>query len=209
MLLQRRIRGISYPNAFSWRYSGGFVELVTPTSSRGVTAADSWNLELVTPTPSRGVTSKQNQLAERVGFAPSLLARTITRPIAAYRDYHAGAYDHALWHARLTARSHPTRHQQKNRFLSESACFFVGGGESGIRTHVGLHPNGFQDRPVMTASVSLHVWQQTLAMRRDTYCHVIISHALLVVQPLRGDKYCTPPIYGRRASGISTVPSAC
>lgn len=29
------------------------------------------------------------------------------------------------------------------------------GGEGGIRTHVGLHPNGFQDRPVMTASVPL------------------------------------------------------
>ena len=29
------------------------------------------------------------------------------------------------------------------------------GGEDGIRTHVGLHPNGFQDRPVMTASVPL------------------------------------------------------
>ena len=30
------------------------------------------------------------------------------------------------------------------------------GGGGGIRTHVGLHPNGFQDRPVMTASVPLH-----------------------------------------------------
>ena len=30
------------------------------------------------------------------------------------------------------------------------------GGEGGIRTHVGLRPNGFQDRPVMTASVPLH-----------------------------------------------------
>ena len=29
------------------------------------------------------------------------------------------------------------------------------GREGGIRTHVGLHPNGFQDRPVMTASVPL------------------------------------------------------
>ena len=29
------------------------------------------------------------------------------------------------------------------------------GGEGGIRTHVGLHPNGFQDRPVMTTSVPL------------------------------------------------------
>ncbi len=32
------------------------------------------------------------------------------------------------------------------------------GGEGGIRTHVGLHPNGFQDRPVMTTSVPLHKW---------------------------------------------------
>ena len=32
------------------------------------------------------------------------------------------------------------------------------GGEGGIRTHAGLHPNGFQDRPVMTASVPLHKW---------------------------------------------------
>lgn len=31
------------------------------------------------------------------------------------------------------------------------------GGEGGIRTHVGLHPNGFQDRPVMTTSVPLQV----------------------------------------------------
>ena len=31
------------------------------------------------------------------------------------------------------------------------------GGEGGIRTHAGLHPNGFQDRPVMTASVPLHI----------------------------------------------------
>ena len=33
---------------------------------------------------------------------------------------------------------------------------FHGGGR-GIRTPVGLHPNGFQDRPVMTASVSLRI----------------------------------------------------
>ena len=31
-------------------------------------------------------------------------------------------------------------------------CYGRGGG---IRTHVGLHPNGFQDRPVVTASVPL------------------------------------------------------
>ncbi len=31
------------------------------------------------------------------------------------------------------------------------------GGEKGIRTLVGLRPNGFQDRLVMTASISLRV----------------------------------------------------
>ena len=32
------------------------------------------------------------------------------------------------------------------------------GGEGGIRTLVGVNPNGFQDRPVMTTSVPLHIW---------------------------------------------------
>ena len=31
------------------------------------------------------------------------------------------------------------------------------GGDGGIRTHVGLHPNGFQDRLVMTASIQLRI----------------------------------------------------
>ena len=33
----------------------------------------------------------------------------------------------------------------------------MSGGECGIRTHVGVSPNGFQDRPVMTASVTLQI----------------------------------------------------
>ncbi len=32
-------------------------------------------------------------------------------------------------------------------------CFIVFGGSGGIRTPVGLHPNGFQDRLVVTASI--------------------------------------------------------
>ena len=43
------------------------------------------------------------------------------------------------------------------------------GGEGGIRTHVGFHPNGFQDRPVMTASVPLQNFGDPSAIRtRDT-----------------------------------------
>ena len=34
-------------------------------------------------------------------------------------------------------------------------CFFGGG--DGIRTHVDLRPNGFQDRLVMTASIPLRI----------------------------------------------------
>ena len=44
----------------------------------------------------------------------------------------------------------------------------VDGGEGGIRTHVGLHPNGFQDRPVMTASVPLHDGDPSATRTRDT-----------------------------------------
>ena len=41
---------------------------------------------------------------------------------------------------------------------------FVGGGR-GIRTPVGFHPNGFQDRLVMTASIFLHVVCQARIIR--------------------------------------------
>ena len=34
---------------------------------------------------------------------------------------------------------------------------FLFGGGKGIRTLVGLRPNGFHDRLVMTASISLHI----------------------------------------------------
>ena len=37
-------------------------------------------------------------------------------------------------------------------------CRFCFGGGRGIRTPVGLPPNGFQDRLVMTASICLRVW---------------------------------------------------
>ncbi len=94
-------------------------------------------------------------MAERVGFAPSL-PRPYFSSGHVIRDYHAGAYEHAFWHVRFTARSNPTSAlTQKTDSFSGIGLSFAYGGESGIRTHVGLHPNGFQDRPVMTASVSL------------------------------------------------------
>ena len=44
------------------------------------------------------------------------------------------------------------------------------GGGSGIRTHVGLPPNGFQDRPVMTTSVSLQVQPTRIKSVKQTIC---------------------------------------
>ncbi len=40
------------------------------------------------------------------------------------------------------------------------ACFLVSppSGEDGIRTHVPLRTNGFQDRLVMTTSIPLHIY---------------------------------------------------
>ena len=45
---------------------------------------------------------------------------------------------------------------KKNLSWNSSTEVFLGGG-SGIRTHVGVSPNGFQDRLVMTTSISLRV----------------------------------------------------
>ena len=41
--------------------------------------------------------------------------------------------------------------------LSRTFLFFSTSGESGIRTHAPLRTNGFQDRLVMTTSISLHI----------------------------------------------------
>ena len=48
----------------------------------------------------------------------------------------------------------------KTQIVSLSAFLFGGG--CGIRTHVRLPSNGFQDRLVMTASITLRVWMCTL-----------------------------------------------
>ena len=63
-----------------------------------------------------------------------------------------------LWRTRnlwlLAPNSNPPfsfRHEKRTPF----GVLYRGGGR-GIRTPVGLHPNGFQDRLVMTTSIALH-----------------------------------------------------
>ena len=46
--------------------------------------------------------------------------------------------------------------------------YFSTGGEGGIRTHAGFHPNGFQDRLVMTTSIPLHIGDPSAIRTPDT-----------------------------------------
>lgn len=57
--------------------------------------------------------------------------------------------------------------------------FDMYGGEDGIRTHVELPPNGFQDRPVMTASVPLHV---VMIQANESRAKIIIPQDKLFYQ---------------------------
>ena len=67
-------------------------------------------------------------------------------------------------------------------FFRNRTRYFYGGGR-GIRTPVGLHPNGFQDRLVMTASICLR--------KRYTYCITFFDHGRF---PLRQHKTQSNPI---------------
>lgn len=68
----------------------------------------------------------------------------------------------------------------KKPFPSGNGLSFVMyGGEDGIRTHVELPPNGFQDRPVMTASVPLQV---KMIQAYESRARIIIPHIKLINQ---------------------------
>ena len=58
-----------------------------------------------------------------------------------------------------TRPSNPFYTSQKQTAPAKADAVYFGGG-CGIRTHVGLLPNGFQDRLVMTASITLRVYVQ-------------------------------------------------
>ena len=79
----------------------------------------------------------------------------------------AGFEPAALWSQTRCATK--LRYAPKTYYKSMKLNINVNGGGGGIRTHVGFHPNGFQDRPVMTASVPLQKIGDPSAIRtRDT-----------------------------------------
>ena len=49
----------------------------------------------------------------------------------------------------------PSKLNQRNLNMSEESSYLSPSGESGIRTHAPFRTNGFQDRLVMTTSISL------------------------------------------------------
>ena len=65
----------------------------------------------------------------------------------------------------------------KNFFRLFSKSFlFLTSGESGIRTHAPLRTNGFQDRLVMTTSISLHM------LFFNIFCAVLSAHVVFYHQ---------------------------
>ena len=57
-----------------------------------------------------------------------------------------------------------------------SFIFILNSGESGIRTHAPLRTNGFQDRLVMTTSISLHM------LFFNIFCAVLSAHVVFYHQ---------------------------
>ena len=65
-----------------------------------------------------------------------------------------------------------------SKYLNTNGSNHYFSGEDGIRTHVALPPNGFQDRLVMTASIPLH-----------EYCNYTLKHAALRKRICNNSKY--------------------
>ena len=68
------------------------------------------------------------------------------------------------------SRSNPPRRIPKYKRPTLTGESFVFGAAGGIRTHVGFRPNGFRDRPVMTASIPLHILFMSKLRRELNNC---------------------------------------
>ena len=62
-----------------------------------------------------------------------------------------------------------------NNFFKYFFDFFLSSGENGIRTHAPLRTNGFQDRLVMTTSISLHLYLLSLSLSDERYIIIYYS----------------------------------
>ena len=62
----------------------------------------------------------------------------------------------------------PPLKNSRKESLTATAVLRLIGGEEGIRALVGLHPNGFQERLVMTDSIPLHAIPLHFAGRKTS-----------------------------------------
>ena len=74
-----------------------------------------------------------------------------------------------------TRPSNPFDNITKKQHLHKTDAAYFGGG-CGIRTHVGLLPNGFQDRLVMTASITLRMTYPDYLITRRRICQVFLVY---------------------------------
>ncbi len=94
---------------------------------------------------------------ERISLSPSFSAKKRHLPVSFFGG-EGGTRTLAPGFSRPTPLPGAPRHQLEYFSMVPLYIKFIGflnGGEKGIRTLVGLLPNGFQDRLVMTASISL------------------------------------------------------
>ena len=82
-----------------------------------------------------------------------------------------------------TRPSNPFYTSKKQTAPAKADAVYFGGG-CGIRTHVGLLPNGFQDRLVMTASITLRMYIKT----RLSLTFLIQFSRLRLVMPCCGTR---------------------
>ncbi len=66
-------------------------------------------------------------------------------------------------------------------FFQKVFILYLTSGESGIRTHAPLRTNGFQDRLVMTTSISLHMLFIVVCLRYSFSARCILSSFIAYV----------------------------
>ena len=121
-------------------------------------------------------------LAEKMGFTPQFchwqnaLRRNLVvaiMPGLQTMGVHCLSQAFTNYYHLLGLRFQPVRiplHHTQNKNPTDLCQSDFRGGGRGIRTPVGLHPNGFQDRLVMTTSIALHV--ETLPLPRFLACQL-------------------------------------
>ena len=113
---------------------------------------------------------KNSFLPPRSDTSARLVVSLAQRP----KNSHLGSF--CLSYRHRHGLSNPVQCLRQNKKHTDW-CAFCFGGRRGIRTHVGVNPNGFQDRLVMTASIAFRICY--LLFRVNNYFYFSIGDASL------------------------------